>query len=76
VSINDAWHIIWVVGSAAIGVTYFFSRRFRAKKKKEWKKKSTFYAVSEWGDWLLAILVVLALTLAVALAYGGFLKTN
>jgi Trk-type K+ transport system membrane component len=73
-SFDSLWHIIWIVISASIGFVYFFSRRFRAKKKNEWRKESKFYAISEWGDWLLAIFAVLALALAAVLAYSGYLK--
>lgn len=64
-----AYDLAWISIAALTGLVYFFSRRFRARKKKEWRHQLRLPVVAEWGEWLLAVFVVIIILCAVLIAY-------
>ena len=71
-SIGSAITVIGLVWATAVGLLYFFSRDFRARKKKEWRHEGRLTAMTEWAEWLFSIVVVLIILAAVIAAYIGF----
>ena len=58
--------------AAVVGLLYFFSRDFRARKKKEWRSQRGGNTVSEWGFWLFSIFIVLVILALMIAAYVNF----
>lgn len=67
--IADVLIFLGLVGAAVAGVWFFFSPSYRARKQKQWSEEGNMKAVSEWGDWLLGLLVVVVFLSALAGAY-------
>jgi heme/copper-type cytochrome/quinol oxidase subunit 2 len=63
---------IGFVWAAAVGLLYFFSRDFRARKKKEWRREGRSTAMTEWSEWLFSIVVVVIILVAIIAAYISF----
>jgi Na+/H+ antiporter NhaC len=59
----------WIIVAAVTGLAYFFSRRFGAQKKEEWRHSLRLPVTVEWGEWLLAVFVVIITVCAVLIAY-------
>ena len=70
-SIEAIGNLIWVVAAAAMGVIYFFSRQYRAKRKREWRKKSPLAVAVEWGEYLFGFVAVDLIGFAVIATYWG-----
>jgi hypothetical protein len=74
-SIGSAITGIGLLWAAALGLLYFFSRDFRARKKKEWRREGRSTAMTEWAEWaewLFSIVVVLIVLVAIIAAYISF----
>lgn len=57
----DALILVGIVGAAAVGIWFLFSPEFQEKKRREWDKPGGMGGVAEWGEWLLAVIVVAVL---------------
>jgi Na+/H+ antiporter NhaC len=71
-SISSTITVIGLLWAAAVGLLYFFSRDFRARKKKEWRREDRSTAMTEWAEWLFSIVVVVIILIAIIAAYIGF----
>jgi heme/copper-type cytochrome/quinol oxidase subunit 2 len=71
-SISSTITGIGLLWAAAVGLLYFFSRDFRARKKKEWQRKGRLTAMTEWAEWLFSIFVVVIILVAIIAAYISF----
>ena len=58
-----------LLASAMVGLLYFFSRNYRARKKKEWRHQRGLQSATEWGEWLLGVVAVIIIILAITVAY-------
>ena len=54
-----------IAASGIIGIFYFFSSRFRARKQKEWESQEPDAVRREWQEWLLGLFLLAVLVAAV-----------
>ena len=60
-----------LLASAIVGLIYFFSRDYRARKKKEWRHQRGTQSVAEWGEWILGAVMVIVVLAAIVIAYSS-----
>jgi uncharacterized membrane protein len=71
-TISSAITGIGLAWAVVVGLLYLFSRDFRARKKKEWRREGRLTAMTEWAEWLFSIAVVVIVLVAIIALYIGF----
>jgi energy-converting hydrogenase Eha subunit G len=71
VSAGDLLAGFGVLVSAVTGLLYFFSQRFREKKKRDWQDHLPSEKITEWGAWLLGIAVLLTVICAIIITFAA-----